>query len=115
MTVIFATILSSVSCFRLEGAIRLGKWKYIWRAIGSDGWTPPPEYVEVSHDEENQKITKHALLNLNDDPLEKENLVEIEIEQVEVSHEENQKKKKHKNTITNNALFNLNNLSLIHI
>ena len=65
----------------------MGDWKYIWRATGFNGWTPPPEQGKVDNNgnedrkvesgEDNEEITD-ALFNLNNDPLEKENLAETE-------------------------------------
>ena len=64
-------------------AIRVGDWKYIWRAYGFDGWSTPAE--QGTDDEPGvPKEVKHQLYNLASDPLEKENLAEVEPEIAEM-------------------------------
>ena len=63
-------------------AIRVGDWKYIWRTFGYDGWMVPAEQgaAEVGVPVE----VKHQLYNIAFDPLEKENLAEVETEMAEM-------------------------------
>ena len=64
-------------------AIRVGDWKYIWRSLGFAGWKIPAEQGGEQgggfpSDVQNQ------LFNLASDPLEKENLVDVEPEIAEM-------------------------------
>ena len=63
-------------------AIRVGDWKYIWREYGFDGWSVPSEQ---GPDEPGVPVeVRHQLYNLASDPLEKENLSEVEPEMAEM-------------------------------
>ena len=63
-------------------AIRIGDWKYLWHVTGFDGWEKPPEgtnsssHVMISNDFSHT----NQLFNLAEDPLEKNNLADIEPE-----------------------------------
>ena len=59
-------------------AIRVGDWKYIWRAYGFAGWGIPAEQGPDVPGEPSE--VSNALYNLATDPLEMENLVETEHE-----------------------------------
>jgi arylsulfatase A-like enzyme len=66
-------------------AIRIGDWKYIWRAHGDHGWHVPPEQggrKTNSHLKANNDI-RQVLYNLATDPLEKEDLSEVYPERAE--------------------------------
>ena len=63
-------------------AIRVGDWKYIWRNFGYDGWMVPPEQGDAEPSE--PVDLKHQLYNLALDPLEEDNLADIEPEVAEM-------------------------------
>ena len=63
-------------------AIRIGDWKYLWRVTGVDGWGKPPERTNSSSHVNKKNSVSHTnqLFNLADDPLEKNNLADLEPE-----------------------------------
>ena len=58
-------------------AIRVGDWKYIWRAYGFSGWSTPAEQGPDNDPGVPEEVT-HQLFNLAADPAERENLAELE-------------------------------------
>jgi len=71
-------------------AIRMGDWKYIWRATGFNGWMEPPEQEGKLNKKWSKQYSQgtnnevhNALFNLATDPLEKENLSEVYPERAE--------------------------------
>ena len=64
-------------------AIRVGNWKYIWRAYGFGGWSSPAEQgADTEHSVPVE--VKHQLYYLASDPAEEENLAEVEPEIAEM-------------------------------
>ena len=78
----FYGVWSEIDSWPPISAIRVGDWKYIWRAYGFDGWSIPAE--QGTYEPGVPAEVRHQLYNLASDPLEKENLSEIEPEMAEM-------------------------------